>query len=234
MHILPDKSDHAAANMATDQALLTLYPESHQPRFRHYSWTRPAYTFGFAQDWGTELEALSTTGHEVIRRETGGGLVDHRNDWTYALVIPLGNPRGLEAPASVYAGVHTCLVAALKSCGFDSKLNPMEPSLPYDGSFRSCFTRAEINDVITPHGEKIAGAAQRRSKPGFLIQGYIDQIRVPIHDWNSFRESFAQKIAHWLQSDAIDIPWPTLPSDEMDALTARFASERWNLLRKRD
>jgi len=232
MHILPDMTEHAAGNMARDQALLLAYGHPAMPRFRHYGWSHPAYTFGFAQKWGEELETLRQSGHEVIRRETGGGLVDHRQDWTYTLVIPALHPLGQEAPVEVYAGLHTCLAEALVALQVEVRLQAAPPAEPASG-FRACFRQTEQFDVILPDGIKIAGAAQRRKKAGFLIQGYIDRRSLPGLDWEVFAQSYITHLSRWLRSEATPIAWPTLDCD-LSALARRFASEAWNRHRKRE
>src|SRR5258708_17269598 len=98
LDVLPTRSAGAAENMATDFLLLQRYPHADAARFRHYGWHRPAFTFGYAQkfsfvhtQWPSSVEASEGTpadGHfDISRRATGGGVVDHRDDWTYALVI---------------------------------------------------------------------------------------------------------------------------------------------------
>jgi lipoate-protein ligase A len=49
LEILPTRTAGAAENMATDFLLLQRYPNATVPRFRHYGWRRPAFTFGYAQ-----------------------------------------------------------------------------------------------------------------------------------------------------------------------------------------
>src|SRR5690606_26855586 len=86
LDILPNRSDSAAANMATDFLLLQRYPASGHARFRHYGWHRPAVTFGYSQKFAWVRDQLRTlhdndsdvASVELCRRPTGGGLVDHR------------------------------------------------------------------------------------------------------------------------------------------------------------
>lgn len=234
MHCLPDKKANAAENMATDQAMLTDYVDRDLPRFRHYGWMHSAFTFGFAQTWGHELDTLINDGHEVVRRETGGGLVDHRNDWTYSLVIPLTHQRGQETPTAIYRDIHICLIKALQAQEAEAILQDQAPPPKEDGVFSACFNRAELNDVITKRGEKIAGAAQRRNREGFLIQGYINGQMLPDLDWAAFRNDFAESLGQWLESPAKETDWPNWNQGSLNQLITRFASEAWNKRRKRN
>ena len=49
LHLLPTRTAGAAENMAVDFLLLQRYPAATFPRFRHYQWSRPAFTFGYSQ-----------------------------------------------------------------------------------------------------------------------------------------------------------------------------------------
>ena len=49
LEILPTRTGGAAENMATDFLLLQRYPGAAVPRFRHYEWRAPAFTFGYGQ-----------------------------------------------------------------------------------------------------------------------------------------------------------------------------------------
>ncbi|MDB6127937.1 MAG: biotin/lipoate protein ligase, partial [Verrucomicrobia bacterium] len=118
LEILPVRSGGAAENMALDFLLLQRYPRGLAPRFRHYGWHRPAFTFGYSQKIGFVRASLPPEERlDVCRRPTGGGIVDHRDDWTYSLVIPRGHPlEDLRATQS-YREVHECLATALRAQG---------------------------------------------------------------------------------------------------------------------
>ncbi|RME96208.1 MAG: hypothetical protein D6766_01315 [Verrucomicrobia bacterium] len=152
--------------MAVDEALLRTARPGEPPWLRVYAWREPAASFGLLQraetvrQW-TELRPL-------VRRPTGGGLVPHADDWTYSVVIPAGHPwHRLRAPES-YRRLHRWLQVALARLGVPTELAP-EPIA--DGPGR-CFVGAEANDLLW-QGRKIAGAAQRRTRTGLLIQGSV-------------------------------------------------------------
>ena len=110
LHILPVRTGAAAENMALDFLLLQRYPAPAAPRFRHYEWRRPAFTFGYSQKIGfvrANLPPCET--FDLCRRPTGGGIVDHRYDWTYTLVLPRGHALYDERAAQSYRIVHECL-----------------------------------------------------------------------------------------------------------------------------
>ena len=87
--LLPYRTGGAAENMATDFLLLQRAATDH-PMLRHYEWRRPAFTFGYSQKRAFIQSQLPTDApFDLCRRPTGGGLVDHREDWTYSLIVPL-------------------------------------------------------------------------------------------------------------------------------------------------
>src|SRR2546423_5941155 len=118
LHVLPPRTAGAAENMAIDFLLLQHYPHATTPRFRHYEWRAPAFTFGYSQKIEfvrSQLPAGET--FDLCRRPTGGGIVDHRDDWTYCLVIPRGHPLEDVRATQSYREVHECLAAALQRQG---------------------------------------------------------------------------------------------------------------------
>ena len=222
--------------MAADFMLLQRYPEEHDIRFRHYGWHRPAFTFGYSQKVEFVRAQLPRDERvELCRRPTGGGVVDHRNDWTFALVIPRGHPvydlRAIES----YRIVHRDLADALQSLGQSATLQERcEPAA--EGAACApgiCFTRAELYDVIVPQtGMKIAGAAQKRNKHGLLFQGSIARSTVASSlDWEAFRDAFVARLSQSLAAAAQDHGWPDWSDEELMQLTEQYSTPEWNEFR---
>jgi len=156
----------AAFNMAMDHALMELAPSLGAPTLRFYGWNEPAATFGYSQHCA-DIEKMTPL-RPLIRRPTGGGLVPHDADWTYSFAVPPDNPwYGLKAAES-YLRMHEWVRAAFESLGIRATLAPQ----PMKITLGQCFIGAEKSDVLW-RGRKIAGAAQRRSKQGLLIQGSV-------------------------------------------------------------
>lgn len=249
LHHLPTRHGGAAENMAVDFLLLQRYPAAAAARFRHYGWHRPAFTFGYAQKITFVREQvagcpdLAGVRVDLCRRPTGGGLVDHRVDWTYALVIPRGHPLEALRATESYRLVHESLAEALRAQGIpaatkrshdpdtdetDSAGEPA-PGRAHAGS-GICFQRAEVYDVVNPdNGRKIAGAAQKRNKHGLLFQGSIlrSEAGGATTDWDRFEEAFAARLAAGLQLPVEPVPWPEFNEDEVSALTEQYSSTEW-------
>src|SRR5438093_10095368 len=154
----------ADENMAVDELLLK--STSTTPVLRFYSWSEPAASFGYFQKY-KEIERLTQL-RPLVRRPTGGGLVPHDRDWTYSLVFPPTSAwYGLKAVES-YQRVHAWIQKAFVEAGVRAELAPKA----FPGRSGQCFVGAEQFDVLWKD-HKIAGAAQRRTKQGLLIQGSI-------------------------------------------------------------
>jgi lipoate-protein ligase A len=238
LHVLPSRSANAAENMATDFLLLQRYPDPAAARFRSYGWHRPAFTFGYSQKINEVRSHLPPGGAwEVCRRATGGGLVDHRNDWTYCLVLPRGHPLEEARATEAYRTVHAAIADALNAQGQPARLQeslpPANPAGAEPAGAGVCFVRAELFDVVHPvSGAKIAGAALKRNKKGLLVQGSIARAATAAAlDWDAFAGTFVQHLATGLSLDAMESPWPDLAEEELSALIDQYGSSEWNEFR---
>jgi len=165
-YLLAQGKQEAAFNMALDEALLESAPALGRAVLRFYGWTEPAATFGYSQRYA-EIERWTML-RPLVRRPTGGGLVPHDADWTYSVVFPAGHSwHQLKAPES-YRRVHAWIRDAFSAMNVPTTLaETARKEIP-----GQCFVGAEKSDVLW-HGRKIAGAAQRRTRTGLLIQGSV-------------------------------------------------------------
>jgi lipoyl(octanoyl) transferase len=241
LYLLPATVGPAAENMAVDWLLLEAFPQPEAVRMRFYSWARPSFTFGYGQKWAA-VRAACPDAVDLIRRPTGGGLVDHRADWTYALVLPPAHPLAQAQACESYRAVHEELAEALGEVGVgctlqgaDAKLQVagcklQVPDTRASGGLAVCFERAERFDIVRlDDGKKIAGAAQKRTRRGLLFQGSVNREAVgEFRDWGKLAGVFALRLGGRLgvtPQEHKDAPWPaTLPTET----TARFASQEWN------
>lgn len=231
LHVLPVRTAGAAENMATDFLLLQRYPHAATPRFRHYEWRAPAFTFGYAQKIDFVRAQLPADEHfDLCRRPTGGGIVDHREDWTYALVIPRGHPLEELRATQSYRVTHEALANALRAQGVDAILKQAIDETAEAGA-GVCFQRAEIYDVVHARtGRKIAGAAQKRNKHGLLCQGSLWKpaaSTLGMVDWERFADDFIAQLASALGAELENTPWPDLDEGELGALCEQYSSPEW-------
>lgn len=154
------------------------------------------------------------------RRPTGGGLVHHSEDWTYALVLPKNLPLAQQAPLHIYATVHALLATALSRLGCRVSVASSAPCQP---EF-ACFTGATRHDLVDAQGVKQAGAALKRTRNGVLLQGSIAGALVAPFA-TSLARVFATTLSQHLTGDATVSYCETLPEP---TLADWLASDAWN------
>lgn len=228
---LPEKTADAFTNMADDLLLLDHFPRPETIRWRHYGWSRPGFTFGYGQkyDW-VKNRLAEYPDCQLCRRPTGGGLVDHRDDWTYSLVIPAGHPHYRSLSCQIYRLVHEALAEALRINGQPADLanNPNKTRQNAE-----CFPKPAEHDAVNPlTNRKIAGCALKRNRHGLLLQGTVDRYASEaIGDWPAFATTFTHTLGKALEADPREGPWPKFTPDAVQATLALFASQDWNLRR---
>jgi lipoate-protein ligase A len=152
--------------MAWDEALLETAIAAGCPVMRFYGWQKPAATFGYFQRLA-DVERMTSV-RPLIRRPTGGGLVLHGDDWTYSLIFPAGEAWYTLKAGESYRRMHEWIQAAFDRAGVSTELAASAVA----EAPGQCFIGAEQFDLLL-QGRKIAGAAQRRTRHGLLIQGSI-------------------------------------------------------------
>jgi lipoate-protein ligase A len=155
-----------ALNMALDEALLQGVSRLGRPVLRFYGWTEPAASFGYFQKHAQV--AQMTPLRPLVRRPTGGGLVPHDADWTYSAVFPPSDDWYRLQATDSYRRMHEWIRAALARLSLATELAPACSKT----SPGQCFQGHEMFDLLW-RDRKIAGAAQRRTRDGLLIQGSV-------------------------------------------------------------
>jgi lipoate-protein ligase A len=214
--------------------LLQRYPREAAARYRHYGWRSPSFTFGYSQKISFVREQLLPgETFDLCRRPTGGGVVDHRDDWTYALVIPRGHPFEEARATQSYRAIHEALEASLRAAGVPVALKSVSDPLPGaepGGPAGVCFERAEIFDVVHGvTGAKIAGGAQKRNKRGLLFQGSVWKPAAggDAVDWDGLEGDFPARLAQVLGAEAAQTPWPDFNEGELEGLVEQYSSPEW-------
>ena len=150
------------SQMACDEALLGL---AETPILRVFRWQSAWVSAGFFT--AMEEAARPRPDLPVCRRWTGGGIVVHEGDFTFALVVPRTEPLALERPGESYRLIHAALAEALRSEGYAAALTKVAA-----GNSAECFIGAVEHDVQVD-GLKVAGGAQRRTRRALLHQGSV-------------------------------------------------------------
>lgn len=163
-----DKSYSAAENMAIDAVLLETVKK---PVLRFYRWNRPAITIGVAQ----KFDETKRDGFESVRRQTGGGVVDHSNSYTYTVVFPSGHAMTKSDTLSCYQQINEAVSLAIVQLNFQVELTEKEIAKDVPRSSMPCAMHPTKYDIVNEVG-KISGCAQRRNLGGILHQGYIENV----------------------------------------------------------
>jgi len=204
---------HAAWNMAFDEALLHLSP---LPVLRFYQWSKAVVSIGYFQSWKEAGE------RPFVRRYTGGGLVDHAHDFTYSVTVPKGHRLDARGTANSYREIHEAVAEALRACDIPAEVTPETEPEPN----AACFQRAVRYDIVL-QGQKIAGAAQRRSRKGTLHQGSI------LLSGSYDRKQLAKQLQATLSPLLADSTTPGQLTGEESTLleklkSEQYESEEWN------
>jgi lipoate-protein ligase A len=217
---LPYLCQDARGNMLTDLCLLEASPPPQATccvYFRPYGWVQPCATFGYSQAWSWAHGHVQPQGLPLFRRPTGGGLVYHGDrDWTYSLVLRCpGQPTGSAdlQPRALYQHVHCSIQHTLQALGLPTCLytHAAGPLGPVQGP-TACFTAPAPSDVLCQEtGQKLAGAAQKRTRHGLLLQGSIrtDAAGRYLPDWHAFQDQWLPRLARAVSAALGAAPLPT-------------------------
>jgi lipoyl(octanoyl) transferase len=193
-------------NMAVDEWLAET---CETPVLRSYRWTPGWGSFGYF----VKAVELPDWRLRWVRRWTGGGIVDHREDWTYTLWVPNGFGLAEAKGGESYRVIHAALVAALQAGGIEAHLSGTMP--PAAGG--ECFLQPVEYDVLDATDRKIAGAGQRRSMRGLLHQGSVaTALPVP------------EGLAAFLAEKVVASEFAPDPAWLAERIATRYAEDGWN------
>jgi lipoate---protein ligase len=177
----------ADANMRFDADLLERAEEFAGPVLHLYDWDAPSATFGHFIDpcQFLNLDRAGQKGLQLARRPTGGGILFHIWDMAFSVLVPAHVPEFSLNTLENYAFVNQAVLHAVREF-LNIPLTPVlltrEDSIPLEASYsRFCMAKPTKYDVIL-QGKKVAGAAQRKTKKGFLHQGSIS-LQLPSQEY---------------------------------------------------
>ena len=168
LRLIPLETNSAEMAMALDEVLLE-ESAAGKPSLRFYQWASPTVTLGYFQPFAV---AAGFSGLPVVRRPTGGDLLVHHHELTYALALPDSLvPAKVEELACL---VHRVIAKALAACGVSTNCQPAKGRLQVAGAPDGvlCFLHPAAGDVLAG-GFKVVGSAQRRRRGGLLQHGSI-------------------------------------------------------------
>lgn len=208
-------------NMALDEVLLH-GAIGGAPLLRFYRWMVPAVSFGYFEPVADARRLAG--GRVVVRRMTGGGLVEHGDDLTYTLVVPRPEPFVNLRSTETYRIIHAAVASALARAGVQvrSHLDAGTLAAPADGN--ACFQRPVPHDLVADGG-KVAGGAQRRTHAGLLHQGSIRLVGTADPGW---REAVRKTLPSALARRFDERPLTAAELARADDLAAaKYATPAW-------
>lgn len=229
---LPTASGCPALNMATDDAMRQISAADVFGALRFYQWTGPAISIGYSQHSADLAPILTGKNLPWVRRPTGGGMVEHGKDLTWAMVI-FAMSRHFRTPATqLYQILHAAIAQSLQAIGMNVTLAPCHNcSGPPSATLSACFAEPVGYDVVEiGSGSKLAGAAMKRDRNAILIQG---SIQLPENGNSRFHELQTQLLKAW--SEQLQITWTQSEGLLCQQIIAKqhrkYASKAWNYLR---
>lgn len=165
--------------MEMDAKLLEGLGDQEKPILHLYEWGRESLTFGYFMkpEELLNLEEAEKRGIDWARRPTGGGMVFHLWDLAFSVLIPAKSPLFSTNTLDNYNLVNRVVKDVVKEfIGGEISLTPDDASFEDPTCTHFCMARPTKYDVML-QGKKIAGAAQRKTKDGFLHQGTLALVR---------------------------------------------------------
>lgn len=219
LQILATKPSSAKENMEMDELLLNSIADSLDPILHFYEWKSPAFTYGYftSIEKHLNLSEVEKRKIEIAKRPTGGGIVYHGSDMAFSFLLPSSNKYFSSDSLENYRFVNEIVKNALLEFFyaeslqlFSNKPGLSEEPVPF------CMAKPTKYDIIVD-GKKVAGAAQRKKKTGYLHQGTISLAK-PSEDFLSatllsekkvrdaiLSYSYAPLQGNWTEKDLNDL-----------------------------
>jgi len=174
--VIETNAKESESTMRFDEKLLENLSQNPRNLLHFYDWEQDSATYGCLVNPADylNLEGVQKRNMALGKRPTGGGIVFHMWDMAFSALVPANSALFSENTLENYAVINRAVLSAVKEF-----LNESEPEItptdfnPSDAScMRFCMAQPTKYDVIL-NGRKVAGAAQRKTKHGFLHQGTI-------------------------------------------------------------
>lgn len=191
--IIDSGCQSAEANMRFDAHLLEKVDSFLRPILHFYDWTGDSATYGYFIDPAKFLNVnrVQTLSLQLARRPTGGGIVFHSWDLAFSVLVPASCREFSLNTLENYAFVNHAVLSAVEEFLQNQPLLSLTQNdfVPWDSNCSHfCMAKPTKYDLLW-EGKKIAGAAQRKTRLGFLHQGtialvgpnieYLEQILLP-------------------------------------------------------
>ncbi len=181
--IIDTGAKSAEENMRFDAELLEKASAFSRPVLHLYEWNGDSATYGHFIDPSSflNIEQAAKLSLQLARRSTGGGIIFHLWDMAFTVMVPASSAEFSSNTLDNYAFVNNAVLGAVKEFLGDKLPVALTPDdfSPWDASCSQfCMAKPTKYDLMW-EGKKIAGAAQRKTRAGFLHQGTISLVLPP-------------------------------------------------------
>lgn len=181
--VLDTGVNSASRNMEIDQDLLNELQFSQRCVLHFYDWAKDSATYGYFTDpyLYLDMAAVEQLGLQLARRPTGGGITFHLWDLAFSILIPATHPSYSLNTLENYAFINRLVLKVIQRFTghiFSSELLLNSPLSGNSASSHFCMAKPTQYDLVVA-GKKVGGAAQRRTKFGFLHQGTLSLVLPP-------------------------------------------------------
>ncbi|MGA9045131.1 lipoate--protein ligase family protein [Sulfuricurvum sp.] len=207
-------------NMAVDEALLMSFREGDLPILRLYGWERSLSAGRFSKIHSrVNLEKLKECRISCVRRISGGGILVHGGDLSYALILPRESLRSHGVKES-YRILCAFLIRLYEKLGFkadfacDSNVATAHSDI--------CLAANEAYDIMI-EGRKSGGNAQRYFRKVLFQHGSIP-ITLESETWDPiFLEDSGVEEAATLERLGRNVSYEELSESLKEAFCETFA-----------
>ncbi len=175
IEILDTGISSAKDNMRLDEKLLESLDPQGKPILHLYDWALPSATYGYfiQPEKHLDLKKSELYHLDLARRPTGGGIVFHIWDLAFSFLMPSAHPRFSTGTLENYRFVNGVVLEVVRDYfSLTPELIRKEALSLSPDCQNFCMAKPTQYDVVY-QGKKIAGAAQRRRRQGYLHQGTI-------------------------------------------------------------
>jgi lipoyl(octanoyl) transferase len=235
--LLPHEIADGPQNMAADDAMIE--GASHGvASLRFYGWNEATVSLGYFQAASARLADPLLASRPFVRRPTGGAMLLHHHEVTYALAVPPGLPWHTSTPWLLR--MHDIIATALDLLGAKVSRYASLKAPAITGHL--CFQHWTPGDLIA-ESKKITGSAQRKQRGALLQHGSILLAQSPYSPMlPGLRELTGKNLTPDLVSSAIldefarVTGWQIEPAKWTEAelqrrhelVATRYANTKWN------
>jgi lipoate-protein ligase A len=169
--LLPDTIAGGPHQMAVDEVMLEGAAQG-IASFRFYRWQPATVSLGYFRPERDRAREPDLTNLPFVRRPSGGALLVHDRELTYAFALPPGLPwqRRADRASAWLERMHEMIRLALGDLGIDCAA--AEHPIPSAAHDALCFLNIARGDLLLK-GHKVVGSAQRRHRGALLQHGAI-------------------------------------------------------------